>query len=435
MRRLGLKRHLLGALLFILFLCGGGQSLCGSKGQAAAPKTFTLVIDAGHGGKDPGAIGKMSREKNINLAVALAFGRLVEANCPDVNVVYTRKTDIFVPLDRRAEIANKAKADLFISIHTNALPKGVVARGAETYTLGMARADANLEVAKRENSAILIENDYERRYQGFNPRSAESYIIFEFMQDKYMEQSVKLARLIQQEFRSTAGRTDKGVHQAGFLVLRATSMPSALIELGYISTPDEERFLNSDAGVRKMSRSIYNAFLKYKRTQGKSGAASNARSSGQKAGKATTVPETTDDGGTKNEAREQGNTLLTTGGAAAQSETGDDRTPETAGTPADSPDAGNGEGLVFKVQILTSDRKLPAGSRQLKGLKNTEYYRENNIYKYTWGATTDYPESQRRRKEISAKFPKAFVVAFKNGKRMDLQEAIREYRQNKNRKQ
>lgn len=227
-------------------------------------RNFTLVIDAGHGGHDAGAIGAYSKEKDINLKVALAFGRLVEDNCPDVKVVYTRKTDVFIPLQRRADIANNNKADLFVSVHTNALPAGRQAYGSETYTLGMARANANLAVAKRENSVITLESDYKSTYQGFDPNKAESYVIFEFMQDKFMKQSVDLATCIQRQYAS-AGRPNKGVHQAGFLVLRNTSMPSVLTELGFITTPSEEAYLNSQQGVTELSRSIYNGFLAYRR--------------------------------------------------------------------------------------------------------------------------------------------------------------------------
>ena len=228
-------------------------------------KDFVVVIDAGHGGHDSGAVGKSSKEKNINLSVALKLGKLIEDKCNDVKVVYTRKTDVFVNLNRRAEIANEAKADLFISVHTNATAGKVGPQGTETYTLGMHRAADNLAVAKRENSVITLENDYEEKYEGFDPKSSESYIIFELMQDKNMESSVKLAGLIQKQFRSYAGRVDKGVHQAGFLVLRATSMPSVLIELGYINNPSEATYLTSSAGVNALAKSIYNAFVAYKK--------------------------------------------------------------------------------------------------------------------------------------------------------------------------
>lgn len=230
----------------------------------AEKRNFTLVIDAGHGGHDAGAVGTYSKEKDINLRVALAFGKLVEENCHNVKVVYTRKTDVFIPLQRRADIANNNKADLFISVHTNALPADRLAYGSETYTLGMARANANLAVAKRENAVITLENDYKTTYQGFDPNKAESYVIFEFMQDKYMKQSVDLASCIQKQYVST-GRPNKGVHQAGFLVLRNTSMPSVLTELGFITTPAEETYLNSQQGVMELSRSIYNGFLAYLR--------------------------------------------------------------------------------------------------------------------------------------------------------------------------
>ena len=340
--------------MFLLAYAGETQFLYASAAPAGTDR-FTLVIDAGHGGKDPGAIGRFSREKNINLSVAKAFGKLVEENCPDVKVIYTRKTDVFIPLGRRAEIANRANADLFVSIHTNSLPGKAIGRGAETYTLGMARADENLEVAKRENAVILVEDNYKERYQGFDPKSSESYIIFELMQDKYMAQSVDFAKQIQKEFRTTGGRPDKGVHQAGFLVLRETSMPSVLIELGYISTHDEEAFLNSQNGIRKMSQSIYNAFLSYKRqhTKGK-----------------------------------------------------------TTGAEKD---------------VL----QIPAGSSRFKNLSPIDFYKEGAYYKYTYGATTDYQEAIKIRNKIKEDFEGAFIVAFKNGQKMELSEAISEYKKNK----
>ena len=236
--------------------------------QGFAAGKFVLVIDAGHGGKDPGAIGKTSQEKDLNLKVALAFGSYVEKNCPDVKVIYTRKTDVFVELKERANIANKNKADLFISIHTNALDGGKISRGFETYTLGMHRAADNLNVAKRENSVIFIEKNYKQTYAGFDPNSAESYIMFEILQDKNMANSVELAKMIQNEVCSASGRVNKGVHQAGFLVLRETSMPSCLIEMGFITTPDEETYLNTKEGQDKIAKGIYNAFVKYKKKYG-----------------------------------------------------------------------------------------------------------------------------------------------------------------------
>lgn len=236
---------------------------------SAAPKgggsRFVLVIDAGHGGKDNGASGKISKEKNINLSVALAFGRLVEDNCPDVKVIYTRKSDVFVTLQGRADIANRNKANLFVSIHTNSMPPGVTApTGTETYTVGMHSGKENLAVAKRENSVITQEANYRTVYKNFDPNKSESYIIFEFMQDRNMKQSVEFARHIQSAY-GDQGRKNKGVHQAGFLVLRATAMPSVLTEVGFISNPEEERFLNSKEGVQKLARALYQGFRAYRR--------------------------------------------------------------------------------------------------------------------------------------------------------------------------
>ena len=251
------KKILLILILIISFVTG----------IAGANKKFTLVIDPGHGGRDSGAPGAFSVEKNINLNVALAFGRYVEQNCPDVRVVYTRKTDVFIPLYERANIANNCKADLFISVHTNAL-KGVhTARGFETYTLGDGRSHAketNLEVAKRENSVIFLEKDYKQHYVGFDPNSPESNIVFELIQEKNLSKSIDFAKMLQKHVCRGANRQNKGVHQQNLAVLRLTSMPACLIELGYISTPDEERFLNNKQSIDIMGRAIYNAFAEYK---------------------------------------------------------------------------------------------------------------------------------------------------------------------------
>lgn len=383
----------------------------------AAKKSFTLVIDPGHGGHDAGAIGTFSKEKNINLNVALAFGRLVENNCSNVKVIYTRKTDVFIPLHQRADIANRNKADLFISIHTNALPKGAKATGLETYTLGMHRASDNFDVAKRENSVILIEKDYKQHYEGFDPSSSESYIMFEFLQDKNMAQSVELAKMVQKRTCAAATRPNKGVKQAGFLVLRETSMPSCLIELGFISTPSEEQFLNSDEGVANMGRGIYQAFCDYL----------------SKYDKSFTVPFKPEISRQELDERPQ----------PAVEETREERKEETKeerkATPAEKPanqeekqKVNQDEAPVFKVQILTSNIKLKSGSRQLKGQEDADFYKDGNIYKYTVGSSTNYNEIYRLRKQLLAKFPEAFIIAFKHGQRMDVQQAIREFKKLKN---
>ena len=359
-------------------------------------KDFVVVIDAGHGGHDPGAIGKISKEKNINLNVALKVGNLIKNNCDDVKVIYTRSKDVFIP--RRAEIANNAKADLFISIHTNALANNRTAKGASTWTLGLAKSDANLEVAKRENSVILYESDYQTRYAGFNPNSAESYIIFEFMQDKYMEQSVHLASLMQKQFRHTCKRLDRGVHQAGFLVLKASAMPSILIELGFISTPEEERYLNSETGATTMAKGIYHAFLNYKREH-------EIRLTGVSK---TVIP---------TEQKEQ------------DIEKENDR-PVTVQKVAES--ATNDNEITFKIQILTSSKPLAKNDKRLKGLKGVDYYKEKDIYKYTYGASGDYNKVLRTKRTITAKFKDAFIIAFRDGEKMNVNEAIAEFKKRRN---
>ena len=530
----------------------------------AADRKFILVIDPGHGGKDVGAPGKNSYEKNINLSVALAFGKYVEKNCSDVKVIYTRKTDVFVKLEERANIANRNKADLFISIHTNALDGGKISRGLETYTLGMHRAADNLNVAKRENSVILMEKDYKQTYAGFDPKSAESYIMFELMQDKHMANSVELAKLIQSEVCASSGRVNKGVHQAGFLVIRETSMPSCLIELGFITTPDEEQFLNTQEGQDKMALGIYNAFVKYKKKYGHvnksaqndygrndnedmllamsdhdarsannmedrsdenaserqneqqiitdDGASSTAteyseqrevrKMTSTEPPKATSNPPKTNPNLNLNPPKVTQNppaqtvTTTTPVGKAIKEEPATpknnpaasvkkteqtteikkDTTPVTTkktvpepktetAKPASEPKAESVKpvaepkaepakpvaepkkepekpkeeipvhGPVFKVQIAATSQEIPTTSSVFQGVENIESYQENGMFKYTVGATPDFDEISNLRKDLLAKFPQAFIIAFKDGEKTELAKAIREYKNIKNKKE
>lgn len=384
---------------------------------------FTLVIDAGHGGHDAGALGSMSKEKDINLSVALAFGKYVERNQPDVKVVYTRKTDVFIPLKERANIANRAGADLFISVHTNALPAGKIARGFETYTLGMHRAKDNLDVAMRENSVISMEKGYQQTYQGFDPRSSESYIIFEFIQGKNMERSVELARLIQRSVCAGANRPNKGVHQAGFLVLRETSMPGCLIELGFITTPDEEALLNTASRVDDIARSIYQAFAQYKDKYDK-GVSVPYRPTGDDA---TDVPSIVPSEYKEEKASVVAKPTTRAAVRTAPASKVKEKAPSVAKQPRQVQDE-----PVFKVQILTSSRVLRAGDSHFKGETEIDSYQENGMVKYTIGASTNYNEIYRLRKSLLEKFPEAFIIAFKNGEKYDVSQAIREYKQNKN---
>lgn len=499
----------------------------------AASKSFTLVIDAGHGGHDSGAKGAMSYEKNINLKVALAFGKYVERNCPDVKVVYTRKTDVFVPLYERAEIANRNKANLFVSVHTNALPKGRISRGFETYTLGDGRSHGtktNLDVAKRENSVIFMEKDYKQHYVGYDPNSPESNIMFEFVQDHNMQQSVAFAKLLQQNVCSLAGRVNKGVHQDNFAVLRLTSMPACLIELGFITTPDEEQALNNPTVVDKIARGIYNAFADYKNRQAggltvpfKAEAEKlpaedqpmptaveqpteqmqeQPREQAQeqpkdlKEQKKQEQPEVQARQQPKVQARQQAkqparkqskapvNDLPVTHDGIIVFDEGPTRRMETQAEAAAvvkefAPDAKPDKNVeakaeskpeakaeskpevkaeskpevkaeskpeakannatmdsslpVFKIQIMVCHNKLKEGDRQLKGLKGCDYYMENGDWKCTYGASNNYNEIARMRKQILDLFPSCFIIAFKNGEKMNVNQAIKEFMQNKKR--
>lgn len=402
-------------VLAVLFLITQGLVV------AAQNKKFTLVIDAGHGGHDAGALGASSKEKNINLNVALAFGNYVERNCPDVKVVYTRKTDVFVTLHERANIANRHKADLFVSIHTNALPAGKQARGLETYTLGMNRANENFDVAKRENAVILYEKDYEQHYEGFDPNSSESYIMFEFMQDKNMAQSVDLAKMVQKRACSSANRQNKGVKQAGFLVLRETSMPSCLIELGFITTPQEEQQLNTRECIDALGYGIFQAFVDYR----------------NKYDKTIIVPfEAPERQVMENQAQEKVQ-KESEGGKTQTAEQEKDNVPRSESkkvneVPEQKP-VTDSEAPIFKIQVLTSTTLIRQGDKRLKGLDGVDYYKDGGIYKYTIGASANYNEIYRLRKTMVEKFPQAFIIAFKGGQRTDVVEAIKEFKRNKNR--
>ncbi len=377
-------------LLLVLALMPWNESM-------AQAKKFTLVIDAGHGGKDPGARGAISREKDINLKVALKFGNYVKQHCPDVKVIYTRDNDKYLTLQDRAAIANKAKADLFVSIHTNAVAKGRTVRGFEVYTLGMHRAADNLDVAKRENSVITLESDYKSRYQDFDPNSSESYIMFEYLQDKNMENSVKLASHIQKQVCSLAGRVDKGVHQAGFLVLRETSMPSCLIELGFISTRQEERELNNATIQDKIAKGIFNAFRKYR---GQSQAASIESGIERNAPKAA---------------------------PKAEAPKASPKVEQPVSNPQPVAKAVPSIPPSFRIQIHVSDVPLRVGDKHFKGLGGVMGYQEGNLYKYTFGNSTDYNEIYKLRKQILNLFPDAFIIAFKGNNKVDVEQAIQEW--------
>ena len=410
----------------------------------AANKSFTLVIDAGHGGRDDGACGAISKEKDLTLKYALAFGKLVERECPDVRVIYTRKTDVFVELKERAAIANRAKADLFMSIHINAMPGRKIARGFQTYTLGKGSSgngtSTNLEVAKRENSVILLEDNYKQSYQGFDPDSPESNIMFEFVQDRNMEQSVNLAKLLQRNVCAATGRIDGGAHQANLAVLRLSSMPGCLIELGFISTADEERFLNNPESVTLYSRGIMNAFNAYRGRYDKivnvpyrtpdqvleDTPAPRTKKRGKSKGDEENIVLHKQDSASKVQnvaVREKNNDNNKVKPQVVKAEPKVVKAEPKAAVAANKP--------VFKVQILVSSRKLKNGDPHLKGLTDYDFYQEAGYCKYTVGESANYNEIYRLRKQILDKFPEAFIIAFKNGAKMNVNEAIREFKNNR----
>lgn len=353
-------------------------------------KDFTVVIDAGHGGKDPGAISanKKLYEKDVTLKVALMVGESIKKNHPEVKVLYTRKTDVFVGLNDRARMANKANADLFISIHTNAA-KSRTAKGAETYTLGIEeeRTERNLEIAKRENGVIFLEDNHEKTYANFNPNSPESYIIFEYMQSEFVKESIHMAQYVQEHLASDANRHDRGVRQAGFLVLNATSMPSILVELGYISNAEDAKYLGSESGQKRMSRCISEAFDKYYTDLMKL----NASQPVVESTRSTTIPASKE---------------------LPKAIQGDEQQP------------------VFKVQFLSSSKQLAAEDKAFKGLKPVEFYYDKGLYKYTYGSSTNYNDIIRIKKKVNEKFKDAFIVAFVQGERIDTQQAIALFKQN-----
>ena len=440
-------------VLFLITICSFVVS------ADAANTKFTLVIDPGHGGHDAGAVGAISKEKNLTLKFALAFGRMVERNCPDVKVIYTRKTDVFVELYKRAEIANRNKADLFISLHINALPKGRVARGFQTYTLGSSKRTGkntgvtqNLEVAKRENSVIFLEKDYKQTYHGYDPNSPESNIMFEFIQDKNMENSVELAKYMQRYVCRATGRQDMGAQQDNLAVLRLSSMPGCLIELGFISTRDEEQYMNSNAAEEAYARGIFNAFLAYRQ---KHGGNITIPFQTEPEEKEIEIPQIVPQKEVKEEqpVKEQvepaqTETLVIPEGidlSPVQDVPQPAPVPQSTPAPEEAPrpvqpiqESQSAQSVValshlpiFKVQIFASSVKLKTTDARFKKHHEAVFYQENGMYKYTIGASEDYNAINRLRKELLADFPEAFVIAFKDGSRMNIVEAIKEFKSNK----
>ena len=340
-------------------------------------KTWVIVIDAGHGGKDPGAIGTISKEKNINLAVALKTGEYLEQNVKNVKVLYTRKTDEFMELRERPEFANKNNADLFISIHSNWISKSTI-KGAETWIMGPAQNEQNLEVAMKENEVILLEDDFSTKYEGFDPKSPESYIMFTVMQNTFRQQSTLLASTIQNQLKTRAGRTDRGVKQAGFWVLYMTTMPSVLVETGFITNPDEEKYLVSKEGQDYIASAIYRATRDY------------INEIDKKTNISTSVE------------KEQ----------LAKPDSSDADTSQVV------------DELKFMIQIATSAIKKSLVPDNFKGIKDVVELTSPNLFRYATGSFSNYTQAAEYRKKLEVVYPDAFVIAVKNNKILPLQDAL-----------
>ena len=345
----------------------------------------TVVIDAGHGGKDSGARGRRAMEKDIALAIALKVGQLIEDNVEDVKVIYTRKEDVFVELYERADIANEAEADLFISIHVNASTKSSPF-GTSSHVLGLHRTGEHFDVAVRENSVILLEEDYETTYQGFDPTSLESYIIFSVMQNIYLKQSIEFASYVQDQFRDRAMRNDRGVIQQGLLVLARTAMPGVLIETGFISNPEEEKFLMTAYGQDLIASGIYRAFKQYK-------------------------------------SRIEENSKFTV-----------EKTPPPLPEPLTAPPASvqmesNPDAIFFLVQIASSRNLVPTDPSGFKGYDDVTIIEQGKWYKYAVGRVMSYHEALEKCATVKEDFPGAFVIAVRNNQIVPLNEAILEINQ------
>ena len=357
-------------------------------------KIKVVVIDAGHGGHDPGALGKHAKEKDIALAIALKTGKYIEDNFKDVKVIYTRKTDVFIKLWRRAQIANENHADLFISIHCNANdnPKP---HGTETWIMGLHKSKANLAVAQKENAAILLEKDHEEKYNNFNPNSPKSYIAFSLYQSAFRDQSIDFATKVESEFKNRAKRYDRGVKEAGFLVLWKTAMTSVLIETGFVSNPNEEKYLMSESGQNNLASSIYRAFKAYKK---------------EMEGENYVAPQ-------KQEVKPKQEIKV---------EQPKEKPKEKPKEEVVSKEDANQVEIVFGVQFATTKEKKPSSAAVFKGMENVWNYYHSGYYKYVTGKYSSLDDAVANLKKVRDKgFSDAFVVAFKDGKRIAPKEAMK----------
>lgn len=367
------------ASIFLSYYATGTKDFFGVK---------TVVIDAGHGGKDGGCVGSIANEKNIALAISLKLGKYIKENFKDVNVIYTRETDVFLELTERARIANKADADLFICIHVNS-GAASSAIGTETYVMGLHKTESNLKVAQRENASILLEDDYKSKYENFDPNSPESYIVLTMTQSAHLEQSLIFASKVQKEFTERVGRYNRGVKQAGFLVLHQTAMPSVLIETGFITNKEEEKFLASEIGQDYMASAIFRAFKEYKHEIESKGLKQEPK-----------IPVVEEKPKPKEIVEDKKNKK-------------DKNKPEVE------------MGVLFKVQIATSSIKTELKPENFNGLEGVDLYEAGGLYRYTYGKEKTMNDANQLQLQLKDKgFKDAFIVAFKDGVRIPISEAI-----------
>ena len=442
-----MKKHIYISLLFLSCFIASAFS---SKIKPAFG-VKVIVIDAGHGGKDPGCHGSKYNEKDIALAVALKLGKYIEENLKDVKVIYTRNTDVFVELQERAEIANRAKADLFISIHCNsACVRGKphkpdicrdLVNGAETYVMGIKNEKGKLDIAKRENSAILLEDNYVKRYDGFNPNSDESYIIMSMFADTYLNQSLNFASKTQKQYGKQAAIVDKGVKRASLWVLWRTYMPSVLTEIGYLSNREEESFLGSEKGQDDIASSIFKSFRDYKDelegTPKKHDDADIIHKDSPKETNKTNVESSESNKVTK---KDSAGTEIIKNVLAPETldnkaiTTNNNKNEDTNKTINENkkPDIvlknDNKKGaepiklaIVYKVQLMSSDKKISLSSDKFKNVEKPGEYMDKGVYKYTAGEFTDIQKAKQLQTKLRKNgFKDAFVIGMQGGKRITL---------------
>lgn len=398
-------------------------------------KIRTIVIDPGHGGSDPGAVGRFSKEKDITLSVSLKFGELIEKNFKDIKVVYTRKDDRFVELYKRADIANKNNADLFVCVHVNASTSSGP-YGAETFVMGPDKSGANLQVAKLENSVILKEDNYLEMYGGFDPNDPESHIIFSLYQNANLSQSLLFAQSLQDKFAKSLKRFDRGVKQAGFLVLWRTTMPAVLVELGFISNPEEEKYLNSPEGQEELAVAMFEAFVNYKNKYEDNGITTDYKYSS----KSTEISKTNDNSkntinnksnskeqvSEENFAKQNDNSVINN--SQKQDEKKNNEIKESNNSFIVNKHAEDDK-IIFKIQIKTSSKKIELIPQNFKSYQNVDVYLHDGIYKYTVGEETEYAKIVEYFKKVRIDFPDSFIIAFKNGIRIPVDQARNELKQ------